>query len=229
MRLKQGSVRSDGKVFYKNCKYKGEIWLTKEQFDRRIESAKAYKRKCAEYYYKMRDARPESERPYLGKYDFARNRYFIKIGSSGKEVWGTAEQLQKHKAKMNECRKRFLERSRTGAAHVFKLGDPHPSEPGKFLLYYHGDRPYFGDKAALERRIKSMQQSGTKRYYKSKKIRAERLRDIERIRRGTLRDGLVFWEYDRLGKERWINQETYDRLIAKERVRRERSRKRSKN
>ena len=51
--MKRGTTREDGKVFSRISKGK-EIWLTKEQYDKREISRKQYVRNCIKSYYSRR-------------------------------------------------------------------------------------------------------------------------------------------------------------------------------
>jgi len=94
--MKRGTVREDGKIFARMAKGK-ELWITKEQYEKRENSRKEYTKKCLELYKKYR-----KEKKSIGQYDHKKNLYFIGISTSGKEVWKSKAFLEKFRKKQNK-------------------------------------------------------------------------------------------------------------------------------
>jgi hypothetical protein len=204
--MKRGTVREDGKVFCRISKGK-EIWLTKEKYEERENKRKEYVRQCQELYKKYR-----KEKRKFGECDYKRNLYFIGISSSGKEIWRNKAFLEKRKRQHNlrkkEYNKRCLELPQTN----LKFGDPHPENSNLFVVHKIGNKCFFGTKSKLKKVKESKRMTYAKRYFKSKKKRNEILKNkIERKKRGEIRieDNKVFWEYNRVGKEIWLDHEIF--------------------
>jgi hypothetical protein len=220
-KYKSGHKREDGKVFWRYQTGKGEIWVTEEQFARRKKTQIEYRKKAAKHYYQ---SVPKEKRPSYGQYDFAKNRYFIGISSSGKEVWVTKDRLERNKQQHKKAKQKYLEKTKQFPPQNAKIGDKHPTDSNLYVLYKHGNRPYYGDKAALNRRLETLRMAYIKRYYKTKKIRKERLAGTPHIKRGTERNGMYFWTHDRIGKELWLPKAKYDEKRKKELERRKKNR-----
>lgn len=218
--IKRGTVREDGKMFwvYKNNK---EIWINKEQYDKRENTRREYNRKCRANYVKRQLAKHPVHRNFVGKYDVAKNLYFSHVSCSGKEVWISKEQLEKRRKRNTIYRRRMYHRLKeqhpiTG----LKIGDPNPSNPKEYVIFFIGNKPYFGSKSQLAQRQEGRAISYRKRNEKYKKIREEKLKNLEkRIRRGTVHPetGLVFFYYAQNGNERWVTNEFYQNELEKER------------
>ena len=218
--IKRGTVREDGKVFwtYKDDK---ECWITKEQYDKRENTRREYVRRCRENYRKRQLAKHPVHRNFIGKYDIARNLYFSHISSSGKEVWISKDQLEKKRKRHTMYRRKMYHKLKeqhpvTG----LKIGDRNPENPNEYVVFFIGNKPYFGSKSHLEKRRESREISYRKRNEKYKRLREEKLNNLEkRIKRGTVdpETGLIFLHYAQNGKERWITNEKYQYILERER------------
>jgi len=226
--IKRGTVREDGKVFWVYRKGK-EVWATKEQYDKRENTRKAYVRMCQQEYRKSQAKKLPHERNYLGKYDCSRNLYFISISTAGKEVWGTKFQLEKHRKRLNDRRKDMTKRLKELQTNL-KFGDPNPNNPEEFVCFFIGKKPYFGSAKKLEERKKSRAISYRKLdlFYRTKRTMALQALN-KRLRRGTINEetGLIFWEYNEAGKEKWFSEEEFKLRHEKEKIRRNKYRKKS--
>ena len=224
--IKRGTVREDGKVFWVYRKGK-EVWATKEQYDKRENTRKAYVRMCQQEYKKMQAGKPPHERNYLGKYDSSRNLYFIRVSTAGKEIWGSKFQLNEYRKRLNDRRKDMTKRLNELQTNL-KFGDPNPNNPKEFVCFFIGKKPYFGSAKKLEERKKSRAITYRKldMFYRTKRMFA--LHALEkRIRRGTVNEetGLIFWEYNEAGKEKWFSKEEFKLRHEKEKIRRNKYRK----
>jgi len=226
--IKRGTVREDGKVFWVYRKGK-EVWTTKEQYDKRENTRKAYVRMCQQEYKKLQVKKLSHERNYVGKYDYSRNLYFMSISTSGKEVWGTKFQLEKYRKRLNDRRKDMSERLKK-LQNDLKFGDPNPNNPQEFVCFFIGKKPYFGSAKKLEERKKSRAISYRKldMFYKTKRMMVLQALN-KRLRRGAINqeNGLIFWEYSESGKEIWFVKEIFDERQEKEKIRRKKYRNKS--
>lgn len=220
-KIKQGTVRDDSKIFWGTMHGK-ESWITKEQYDKRIASRIAYRKMCQEQYKKRQAAKNSMDRNYIGKYDFSKNLYFIRVSTSGKEMWGTKEELERYRQRRNKASySRFL-RLQNYSGQQLKIGDVNPSNPNQFVIYMIGKKPYFGSQKELQENIQRRTISYRKRNQKYYKIRKDIMSKImNKIKRGTVNseNGLIFWIYNVVGKEKWITKEEYDHKMEQERQR----------
>jgi len=224
----RGTVREDGMVFWSFAKGK-EVWITKKQYKKREESRKEYVKKCREAYLSRQLAKHPIDRNYIGKYDFSKNLYFLRMSSSGKEVWGSKEQLDAFRKKHTKYRIRMYARLKTQHPKTgLKVGDQNPDNPNQYVIFFIGNKPYFGTKSQLIQRKKSRRVSYNKRNEKYAIARQKKLQSLQqRIKRGTPdpKTGLVFYMYAQNGKERWITPERYQQVLEIERIRKKRNKK----
>ncbi len=222
-RPKRGEAREDGKVFARMLDGK-ELWLTKEQYDRRERSRREYVRKCYDAYKRRQNAKTEDQRNYLGKYDVATNLYFIGVTSSGKERWGTKDQLDTYRNNLTNRRKEYVKRCQRGNIVDAKIGDPHPTKSGLFVIGRVSNRLFYGDQDRLDKIRESRAITYRKRNLKLRYKRKEAVRQLtHRYKRGDKHpyDDLLFWEYNRYGRELWYDPVEYERrwILSKERRR----------
>ena len=223
--MKRGTVREDGKIFARMAKGK-ELWITKEQYEKRENSRKEYTKKCLELYKKYR-----KEKKSIGQYDHKKNLYFIGISTSGKEVWKNKAYLEKFRKKQNKNKKKYNQKCSLLPKTNLKFGDQHPDNPELFVIHKIGNKCFFGNKERLEEKKESLRIVRVKRYYKSKKVRQLALQGLEaRLVRGTTRteDNFIFFGYDRIGKEIWYPPEVYHQKRNKELLKRKEKRLRKK-
>lgn len=223
MSLQYGTVREDGRMYY-GRKYGKEVWLTPEGYRRRVENRTRYQRECRQYALNRQYRKNEMDRNYYGKYDFARNLYYIGLTSAGKEVWGTKEQLEHdrliHLSAASDYRKRCREQFPPTS---LKFGSPHPTEPGLFCVRKTGNKLFWGDKDEYERRLELATISRRKQQIKRENQRREKIRSLgeNRLRRGAVRgDGKIFYRYERDGSECWMTPERFAELKERSRLQR---------
>ena len=220
--IKRGTVREDGKIFARYRKGK-ELWISKEQYERREKSRKEYVKNCIESYKKRR-----KEIRSFGEYDEKINLYFIGISSSGKEVWRNKVFLEKRKKMQAKNKNRYIEKCFLLPQSNLKFGDQHPDNSNLFVINKVGNKCFFGDESKLKEKKESLRITCTKRYYKSKKIRHIVLKNLEtKLKRGATReqDNFIFFQYDRVGKEIWLSPEIYHQKREKEILKRKEKRK----
>jgi len=230
--MKEGFVREDGKVFWKSCKEKGDIWLTPEQYQKWCDTRKRYRQRCAQEYYKRREKQNPMDRNYFGKYDFARNLYFVGISSAGKEVWVNKDRLEKILERKKRYKKNYIKKLQEAPKNNLKFGDQHPDDPNLYVYLIVGNKPFFGTKEKLEERKKALRKSGILRDIKYKHKRKDILQKLgdNRIHRGAydLTTGLVFWEYTQTGNEKWLPVDQFHKLRLADCEKRKRDRQRKK-
>jgi hypothetical protein len=224
----RGTVREDGKVYWAFTKNK-EVWITREQYDKREQTRKAYVKKCRENYKKRQEAKHPVDRNFIGKYNFATNLYFLRMSSSGKEIWGSKQQLEASRKRHTRYRNKMYHKLKIQYAKTgLKVGDQNPDNPNQYVIFFIGNKPYFGTKYQLIQRKKSRRISYNKRNEKYAIARQKKLQSLQqRIKRGTtdLNTGLVFYMYAQNGKERWITPERYQQVLEIERQRKKRNKK----
>jgi hypothetical protein len=228
---KEGYVREDGMVYWRYHKDRGHVWITKEKYQQYIKTRVNYRKIGLEEYYRRREKIDPMDRSYYGKYSFQKNRYFIGLSVSGKEVWTTKEKFLKHKEQKNKNSKKFLEKLKMQAKSNLKMGDPHPENSDLVVCFFIGNKPYFGSKEKLNRVLESRKISYRKRNIKYRKIRTEKLAKMEnRLKRGAVHpeNGTLFWEYNCRCKEVWLSVEKFYELQNIQKERRKRSRLKKK-
>lgn len=223
--IKRGTIREDGKFFWAYKKDK-ELWISKEQYERRENSRKEYVRKCRQRYNERQKAKHLVERNYIGKYDSSKNLYFLRVSTAGKEVWGTKHQLEEFRKRHTIYRRKMYHKLlEHHPVTGLKIGDKNPANPNEYVVFFIGNKPYFGSKHQLKQRQQGRAISYRKRNEKYKLQREEKLRSIEkRIKRGTENSetGLVFYCYAQNGKERWVTKEHYQKILEQERIKKRR-------
>lgn len=223
--IKRGTIREDGKLFWSYKKNK-ELWISKDQYEKRENTRRQYVIKCRQRYYQRQNAKHLVERNFIGKYNFSKNLYFIKVSTSGKEVWGTKEQLDQFRKMHTKCRLRMYYRLKNQYPPTgLKVGDKNPNNPKEYVVFFLGNKPYFGNKSRLKRVKEGRAITYRKRNEKYKILRKQKLKSIEkRIKRGTINSetGLVFLYYAQNGKERWVAREFYQKFLEKEKIRKTR-------
>lgn len=204
--MKRGTVREDGKVFTRHIDGR-EIWLTKEQYEKREKKRKQYVMMCLKAYYSRR----KSVRK-LGEYDYNRNLYFCGISSSGKEVWKQKKYYERIANAVKRSKRKYIEKCKEYPPTNLKFGDVNPSNPNEYVILKIGNKLFFGSKEKLDKKRERIRIIYLKRNIKAKKRREEILRDkIDRKRRGDSRqeDNKIFWEYNKVGKEIWLEPEIF--------------------
>ena len=199
--MKRGYVREDGMVYARMLDGK-PLWLTKEQYERREESRKKYVKECFAMYKRRRQYIKK-----IGEYDHRKNLYFVGVSSSGKEIWRSRAFYERFLEKVKRSKSRYNQRCKELPPTDLVIGSPHPTKPGIFVTNKVGNKCFFGNKAKLQKRLESIRMAYTKRHYKSKKRRALALEGIIRKKRGETRleDNKIFFEYNRVGKEIWLD------------------------
>jgi len=218
--MKRGTVRDDGKIFCRRL-YGKEIWLTKEQFERREEKRRKYVKMCQNEYKKNRKKIRK-----FGEYDPQKNLYFIAVSTSGKEIWKSKKFLENRREKHKKRKQEYNERCKKLESNNYKLFDQHPENPNLFVINKVGNKCFYGDIKKVEEKKESLRISRVKRYFKRKKMRQEILNGSERIKRGTvnLENGLVFFGYTTEGRQIWLSKDIYNIKRNKELERRRRNR-----
>ena len=210
---KEGFQREDGKYYWLyNKTKKKHIWLTKEQLERRKATRSAYRKACIEEYNKRQAKKAPEDRNYFGKYSFAKNKYFISVSSSGKEVWYVKEKFLKFKMQCQKNKRNFVERLKQFDGKHVKIGDVCPDNPSLFCIFKIGNKPYYGTAKKLKQWREARAMSYRKRNIKNRKHRREKLRMLEkRLRRGDVHpeNNMIFWEYNCKGKEIWLPSDEF--------------------
>ena len=211
--FKCGTVREDGRVFYRYSKYKG-VWLTKKEYDKRVEKRRAYQRYCYNSYKSMRKIKRK-----IGEYCIKRNLYFCGVSASGKEIWRDKTFIDNLKIRQKTYRKLYYQKCKKDPATTLKSGDKHPDNPNLFVLYKRGNRLYFGNAKKLELRKKSLKKIYKKRNEKYKFIRAKKLTQ-KKYKRGDKnpKNNTFFWYYSKCGNEVWLSPQEFETRHTKNKI-----------
>lgn len=219
-KFKQGFVREDGIRFW--CYRDGkEVWISEDSYQMRRENRLQYRRRVRQIGLEKLKRKNPMDQPYLGKYDFSRNLYFLELGSNGKEVWGTKQQLEQFKKRRRIGNNRYIDRCALLPDLKLKHSDPHPDNPNLFVLRKVRNKCFFGTAEELakvleQRRITSRK---GKQLRKHKRRLAMLKLGADRLKRGVERDGKIFWEYTATGREKWTTPQQFSELKEKKRKR----------
>lgn len=217
--LQRGDVGPDGRVFFA---YSGgrEMWYDRKRFEEKLKTVKNYGVRDKEEF-------DRKEHPPLWHYSLETKLYYV--GRNGaKERWVSYNEyiiIRKRRERIdreyqNRCAK--LERLH------YTFGDPHPDNPNLFFAYHTHNRPCWKDRDSLDEFAKSRREVAG-RCVRKCRIRKDRilLKVNNKIKRGTVVEDKVFWDYDTYGKESWIEVVEYERRMrnGRDRTRRYRARK----
>ena len=225
--MKEGTVREDGLVYWRYDKMKGRhIWLSPQKYEEYCEKRKSYRKMCVEAYHKRQQELPDDEKNYFGKYDWKKNKYFIGISTSGKEVWYYKARFENLVARRQEYRKKYLDKARLLPKNKLRIGDKNPDNPEEYVINFIGNMPRFGDIQKLELanlNRKICQKKMSAKYRKERKEKLSKL--FHKRRRGDINsEGNVFWEYDRRANEVWYTPDVFairqSAVLAKKKLRR---------
>lgn len=219
--MKRGTVREDGKVYFRKSKGK-ELWLTPEAYKNALNKEYKYRQKCLEIYKSLKKIKRS-----FGEYDAQKNLYFIKISSSGKEVWRPKAWYERFRDKQNKNKRKHYEKLKSLPKVNVKVGDVHPNNPDLFVLYKNGNKITYGNSKKLEHVIESRRILVLKRDIKNKKMRQKALDGIQKIKKGTVNpeNNLIFWHYNEIGKEKWVTKEVFEKKMNHLRIKRKMWRK----
>jgi hypothetical protein len=226
--INRGTVRADGKVFWayksRNGK-KFECWVTPEQLKKWDEGRRRYVQAKRAEYLDQQSKLPPEERNHFGKYNPENGLYFIKVGTNGKPMWGNLEKLQKYKKALidNDAKYRKNLKDNLPPPSVC-VGDKHPTDNNLYVIRIWSNKVYYGTLEKLNSRRQKSVESG--RLYSAKNREAIRTRALNK--RKKLREFLAenphlkfsrgdvdpitnqfFWGYSCIGKEVWLDQETF--------------------
>jgi hypothetical protein len=217
--LKRGDVGADGRIFFA---YSGgrQLWYDEKRFNEKVKICKDYETRDKELF-------NTKEHPPLWYYDFHKKLYYVGRTSS-KERWVDYNEYLLIRKKRDGIRKRHKARCAKLKKEPLNFGDPHPSKPGLFFAYYTHNRPCWKDPEGLKKHVEARRETAG-RCVRKCRIRRDRilLKVDNKVKRGTIIDGKVFWHYNTYGREVWIELAEYERRKSdsRERTRRYRERK----
>lgn len=224
---KEGDVREDGLVFWRNRKDRGEVWLTAEKYAAYCQKRKEYTKMCLESYRQRQSQLPDDEKNYFGRYDWKTNKYFVGVTTSGKEIWMYKARFEKRVERNKIAKLKFLRKMQSLENTGLRLGDRNPDNPEQFVIGFIGRRPRFGNQEKLMIAKMALKVVDKKSRTKRRKKRTEILKKlVNKMRRGYVDpvSGLVFWEYNSSGKPTWYNAEHFkakrDKELARKKARR---------
>lgn len=196
---KIGDKHQDGRIFYRYEKGK-ECWVTEETFQRRMKNKRDYYAICVKEF---------NKKAHPPLYTCKEGLYYV--GSSyGKERWVTYNQYLSIKRGRKIIRKTYYQEGKKKIKEKYKMGQQHPENSELFFFRYENGKPRWLNHEAYLRRKEMKRKSDQKKIRKSRIRRARLLSLIkEKIKKGTEKDGLIFWDYGSRGNEIWIDKETY--------------------
>jgi hypothetical protein len=206
--IKRGTVREDGKIYYPFNQTKG-IWLTKKQYDNRCQRVKEYQKRCYNMYLQTRKRKRK-----FGEYCVTKNLYFIRVSSSGKEVWKSKEYYLRIREDRKNYQKKYYSKSSLLPKTNLKFGDQNPNNPKQFVLRKTGNKIIFGTANQLKDRRQILRNIYKKRNLKYKIRRCELIR---KYKRGDINpiNQKIFWYYSNSGNEIWLTKEEFDFRLKK--------------
>ena len=217
--LKRGDVGPDGRIFFA---YSGgrEMWYDEERFKEKMKITKDYDVRDKEIF-------DSKEHPPLWQYSLDTRLYYV--GRNGaKERWVGYNEYNIIRKRRERINTDYNDRCAKLEKSPYNFGDPHPDDPKMFFAYYTHNKPCWKDRDSLEEFAKSRREVAG-RCVRKCRIRKERLLNKvdQKIKRGTVMDGKVFWDYSTYGVEMWIEAAEYERRMrgGRERTRRYRARK----
>lgn len=228
---REGHIREDGMVFWRNRKDRGEVWLTQEKYEQYCLTRKNHRDKRREEYFQQRDSIPVKDRSYLGKYNPEIDKYFLGLNGSGTEIWVDKDRFDKLAQKRKEYRLKYHRKMKSLPKQSLRFGDKNPNNPSQYVTHFIGNLPRFGSYDDLQIAIVSKTRTYSKMNVKYRKIRTDVLKLIpKRLRRGDINpeNGFIFWEYGRTGKPRFLPPNIYHERRNKENDRKKKSRIRNK-
>lgn len=210
-KYKEGYINEDNKVFWR-IRNKKEIWITKEQYERRKIQRNKYHKNCMKIYYERRAKKDIMDIPYFGKYDFSKNKYFIGISTSGKELWVNKERLESLRKIKKQSRTKYVEKMKKLPKTGLKIGDVSPDNADLFVLFLTGNKPFFGSKEQLIIQKEALKRRYILRDLKSKYKKRILLGNLKiKLKRSDVHPetNMIFWMYSKNGKEVWMNPEDF--------------------
>ena len=209
----------DGRIFFA---YSGgrEMWYDKERFEGKLKTTKDYEVRDREIF-------DSKEHPPLWHYNLDTRLYYV--GRNGaKERWVGYNEYIIIRRRRDRINSDYNTRCATLEKAPYIFGDPHPNVPNLYFAYYTHNKPCWKDRNSLEEFAKSRREVAG-RCVRKCRIRRDRilLKVENKIKRGTIIDGRVFWDYNTYGREVWIELAEYERRKSdsRERTRRYRERK----
>lgn len=226
--IRRGTVRADGKIFWSYRKTQtrtGEIWVTKEAFEKYTLGRTHYNKKKMLNYKKNQQNLPPEERNYLGKYNPEKGLYFIRVNGSGSPKYGTLEDVAAFKkTRRQQQRNAYSQNKLQNPAPTVCLGDKHPSNPELVVVEIRGHKIKYGPLQKLKNRREKIRQTGIE----YRKIKGQELvakaREIRHQKQQYLREnphlkynrgdinpltGWRFWGYSALGNEIWLHPDDF--------------------
>ena len=211
---KEGFVREDGKVYWRK-RGEREVWLTPEKYKQYCETRKEHCRISIREYRRRQMELPSDQRNYVGKYDPERNKFFYGISSSGKPIWYDPERYAQLAQVRKKYRRKYKEKVNALPSSNLKIGDRNPNNPEQYVTHFVGKMPRFGSIEQLQKANAERKRVYAKMRDKYKAIRRIALENLPNKRkRGDIDsvNGKIFWEYDRLAREVWLEPHTYETL-----------------
>jgi hypothetical protein len=196
------------------------MWYDKERFEGKIKTTKNYEGRDKEIF-------DSKKHPPLWHYNLDTRLYYV--GRNGaKERWVGYNEYIVIRRRRERINTDYNDRCAKLEKAPYKFGDPHPDDPNLFFAYYTHNKPCWKDCDGLEKFAKSRREVAG-RCVRKCRIRRDRilLKVENKIKRGTIIDGKVFWDYNTYGREVWIELAEYERRKSdsRERTRRYRERK----
>jgi len=219
--LKRGDVGPDGRIFFA---YSGgrEMWYDEKRFKEKLKITKNYETRDKEIF-------DNKEHPPLWHYSLDTRLYYV--GRNGaKERWVSFNEYVIIRKRRERIDKDYKDRCSKLERVTYNFGDPHPDNPNLFFAYHTHNKPCWKDRDSLGEFAKSRREVAGRCVRKCRIRRDRILRKVDdRVKRGTIVDNKVFWDYDTYGKESWLDIAEYERRKSggRERTRLYRARKKA--
>jgi hypothetical protein len=129
--------------------------------------------------------------------------------------------------KQNAAKRKYVKKMKALPKTDLKIGDPCPTDSNLFVVFFTGNKAFFGTREDLEKKKKCLRRSGVLRDIKYMHKRRGFLKGLkERLKRGAIHPetGKVFWIYSKNTKEIWMDVEEFNIKHRIEKERRKRTR-----
>jgi hypothetical protein len=207
--LKRGDVHADGKIFF-SYREGRELWYDREMYDHTINRLKEYERKCRMVYAKKK-------RPKIGFYDLNTNLYCL--GRNGaKERWVSIEEYEIWKKRRRRIQIKHEENNKKkyGQDIRYTVGQRHPENHDLYFCCYSHGKPLWRDLEGYKTYLKDARERTARSARKGRARKEMILRKIKnKLKRGFVKDGLLFWDYDSYGKPIFISEQEFNLRIEK--------------
>lgn len=210
--LKRGVTRTDGMVFF-GYNVNREVWYEKGTFEKVMIE---YKKKQREH--TKNNIEEFNKKPHPPMFSYSPNTGLYYVGRCGaKERWVTEEKMLQVRKVNNLASKNYVKNCKSIERVSYKVGDVNPEDEGLYFIKYVGNKPMWRDLEGFKRYQDDKKEWERKCQCKRRIRRKNAIKSIKnKIKKGTCKDDLYFWDYNSYGLEVWVNSEEYRRRCERD-------------